>query len=93
MKQLQNLTVYECLEKKIDDFLRSELNIATFWICMNAMFFGMSRFYNFLLIDATDWSKISSNHHRIFFDVSLYPLLFFANTLFKKLLQSENLYA
>ena len=28
-------------------------------------------FNNFLLIDATDKTKISSNHHRIFFDVSM----------------------
>ena len=40
-------------------------------------------FNNFLLIDATDRSKISSNHCRIFFDVSLYPLSLFANTPFK----------
>ena len=31
-------------------------------------------FNDFLLIDATDRSKISCNHHQIFFDVSLYPL-------------------
>jgi len=56
-------------------FLQSESKIATFWIWLDATFFGMSRFlfYNFLLIDATDRSKNSSNHHRIFFDVSLYP--------------------
>ena len=60
--------------------LQSESKIATFWIWQDATFFGISRFlfYNFLLIDATDRSKNSSNHHRIFFDVSLYPLLFFA---------------
>ena len=40
-------------------------------------------FNNFLLIDSTDRSKISSNPHRIFIDVSLYPLSFFANTPFK----------
>ena len=38
---------------------------------------------SFLLIDATDRSNISSDHHRIRFDVSLYPLSFFANTPFK----------
>ena len=36
-------------------------------------------FNNFLLIDAKDRINMSSNHHRI----SLYPLSFFANTLFK----------
>ena len=39
---------------------------------------------NFLLIDATDRSKISSDQKRLFFTVSLYPLLFFANTPFKR---------
>jgi len=37
----------------------------------------------FLLIDATDRSKISSDRCRISFDVNLYPLSFFANTPFK----------
>ena len=63
--------------------LRSELNVATFWIFMDATFFGMSRFKNFLLIDATDRSKISSDQKRLFFAVILYPLSFFAKTLFK----------
>jgi len=49
----------------------------------NATFFGISRFNNFLLIDAIDWSRINNNHHRIFFDVSLYPFSFSANTPFK----------
>ena len=43
-------------------------------------------FNHFLLIDVTDRSKINSNHHRIRFDgfdVSLYLLSFFTNTLFK----------
>ena len=39
---------------------------------------------HFLLIDATDKTKINGNHHRIFFDVSLYPLSFFANNPFKQ---------
>ena len=37
---------------------------------------------NFLLIDATDKSKISSDQKRLFFAVSLYPLSFFTNTPF-----------
>ena len=37
----------------------------------------------FLLIDATDRSKISSDQKRKFFTVILYPLSFFANTPFK----------
>ena len=41
-------------------------------------------FNNFLLIDATDRSKISSDQKRLFFAVSLYPLSFFANTPFKE---------
>jgi len=39
-------------------------------------------FNNFLLIDATDRSRISSNQKRLFIAVSLYPLSFFANTPF-----------
>ena len=42
-------------------------------------------FNNFLLIDATDRSKISSDQKRFFIALSLYPLLFFANTPFKYL--------
>ena len=34
-------------------------------------------FNNFLLIDATDRSKISSDQKRLFFAVSQYPLLIF----------------
>ena len=41
-------------------------------------------FINFLLIDATDRSKISSDQSRFFFAVSL-PLSFLANTLFNTL--------
>ena len=37
---------------------------------------------NFLLIDATDRSKISSDQKRLFIALSLYPLSFFANTPF-----------
>jgi len=40
-------------------------------------------FNNFLLIDATDRSKISINQKRFFIALSLYPLSFFANTPFK----------
>ena len=40
-------------------------------------------FNNFLLIDATDRSKISSDQERFFIALSLYPLSFFANTPFK----------
>ena len=41
--------------------------------------------YNkFLLIDATDRSKISSDQKRFFIALSLYPLSFFANTPFKE---------
>ena len=41
-------------------------------------------FNNFLLVDATNKSQISSNPHRIFFDASLYTHSFFANTPFKR---------
>ena len=40
-------------------------------------------FINFLLIDATDRNKISSDQKRFFIALSLYPLSFFANTPFK----------
>ena len=40
-------------------------------------------FINFLLIDATDRSKISGDQKRLFIALSLYPLSFFANTPFK----------
>ena len=43
-------------------FLRSEINVETF--CMDATFFGKSRFNNFLLKATTDRSKIISDHHR-----------------------------
>ena len=39
-------------------------------------------FNPFLFFDATVRSKICSDHHQIQFDVSLYPLLFLANTPF-----------
>ena len=39
-------------------------------------------FNNFLLIDPTDRTKISSDQKRLFFALSLYPLSFFANTPF-----------
>ena len=40
-------------------------------------------FNNFLLIEATDRSKINSDQKRFFIALSLYPLSFFANTPFK----------
>ena len=39
-------------------------------------------FINFLLIEATDRSKISGDQKRFFIALSLYPLSFFANTPF-----------
>ena len=65
-------------------FLRSELNVATFWICIYGHY--VLRYKSFLtifLIDATDRSKISSDQTRLFFAVSLYPLSVFSNTPFK----------
>ena len=41
-------------------------------------------FNNFLLIDATYRSKISSDQKRFFIALSLYPFSFFANTPFKQ---------
>ena len=42
-------------------------------------------FYNFLLIDATDRSKIRSDQKRFFIALSLYPLSCFANTPFNNI--------
>ena len=47
-------------------------------------------FNNFLLIEATDRSKISSDQKHLFSALSLYPLSFFANTPFK--LKSKSLF-
>ena len=49
---------------------------------MDTTFFGIIVFNNFLLIDATDRSKIRSDQKRFFIALSLYPLSFFANTTF-----------
>ena len=64
-------------------FLRSKSNIATFEFVWTLSSSVCVSFNNFLLINATDRSNISSKHHRVFYDVSLYPLSFFANTPFK----------
>ena len=45
-------------------------------------------FNNFLLIDATDRSKISSDQKRLFLALRLCPLSFFANTPFKSVLNA-----
>ena len=58
-------------------------NIATFRICMDVRSSVWVVFNNFLLIDATDISKISSDQMRLFFAVSLYPFSFFTNSSFK----------
>ena len=47
-------------------------------------------FNNFLNMDATDRSKISSDQKRFFIALSLYPLSFFANTPFKRSSQRKN---
>ena len=49
-------------------------------------------FNNFLHIDATDRSKISSDQKRFFIALSLYPLLFFANTPFNLMKLDEFLF-
>ena len=51
------------------------------WTLLSSVFFF---FNNFLLIDATDRSKISSDQKRFFIALSLYPLSFFVNTPFNK---------
>ena len=63
-------------------FLRSQSYVAIFSICMAGKILGYV-FNNFLLIDATDRSKISRDQKRLFIALSLYPLSVFANTPFK----------
>ena len=58
-------------------FLRSKSYVAIFSISMDASYSVWDVFNNFLLIDATDRSKISSDQKRFFI-----PLSFFANTPF-----------
>ena len=48
-------------------------------------------FNKFLLIDATDRSKISSDQKRFFIALSLYPVSFFANTPFKQLVKLKEI--
>ena len=47
-------------------FLRSKLNVATLWICMDVGSSAWVVFNNFLLIDTTDRSKISSDKSAYF---------------------------
>ena len=49
------------------------LHLSEFVWSMDTTFFGINRFNNFLLIDATDRSKISSDQKRFFIALSLYP--------------------
>ena len=80
--------MYECVEK-ISMLIGCKIRIICLKLMlqlfefMDATFFSMSRFNNFLLIGATDRSKISSDQKRLFFPVSLYPLSFFVNTPLK----------
>ena len=53
---------------------------------------GMGLHRKIFLAEATDKSKINSIHHRIFFDVSLYPLSFIANTPFLRIHWDSCLY-
>ena len=58
------------------------LHISEFvWILRSSV---LVVFNNFLLIDATDGSKIRSDQKRFFIALSLYPLSFFSNTPFKQ---------
>ena len=52
------------------------MNVGNFLICMDATFFGISRFKQFSPFDATDRSEISGDQKRLFFAGSLS----FANT-------------
>ena len=66
----------------LNDLFRIKLFFFTIQVeCRNFLnlfgcyLFGMSSFNHFLLIDATDRSKISSDQTRLFFDVNLYSIL------------------
>ena len=100
-------TIYECIEKKSMIIgcniwmICFELNCCFFYdpspILKLSEFVKTLRssvrvfFSNFLLIDATD--KSSSNHHRIFFDVNIYPLSFVANTYLSLLSSTTSCYS
>ena len=60
-------TIYECLEK----IFTIRVLYCNFLNLYHAAFFAICRFNNFLLIDTTDRSKISSDQKRLFFAVSL----------------------
>ena len=62
--------------------LRSKLNVELSEFVWTLRSSVLVVFNNFLLIDATDRSKISSDQKRFFIALSLYPLSFFANTPF-----------
>ena len=69
--------------RKIIDFLRSKSYHASFKFVWTLLSSVLVVFNNFLLIDATDKSKISSDQKRFFIAFSQYPFSFFANTPFK----------
>ena len=97
-KYYKILTIYECVEKIIEYYRLLYLNdlfeIKLIFfkdpsrISQLSEFVWMIRslvwvvFNNFLLLYATDRMKISSDQKRLFFAVSLFPLLFFASTPF-----------
>ena len=64
-------------------FLRSELYVQLSEFVWTQRSSVQVVFNNFLLINATDRSKISSNQKRLSIAVSLYLLSFFTNTPFK----------
>ena len=84
-------TIYECVEKQsmtIIWIIKLIFNDSSWMLHLSEFVWTLSSsvwvvFINFLLIDATDISKISSDQKRFFFAGSLYPLSFFANTPFK----------
>ena len=66
------------------DFLRSSSMLQFSQFVWALSYSVWDVFNKFLLIDATDRSKISSDQKRFFIALSLYPLSFFANTPFKR---------
>ena len=95
IKNIWNINyIHECVKKYSMTIV---CNIWMICFQLNWLFYGLSLmlqlsefsfsflwvvFIKFLFIDSTDRSKTSSDQKLLFFDVGLYPLLFFGNTPF-----------
>ena len=85
----KNYSYRKALRQRNSESCNICLGFLNFWICMDAAFFGMSRFNNFLLIDATDRRKISRDRRKpipsYIFSGTL-PLMSKKRTIFKFLI-------